>query len=154
MRFEPRSSPTCSRRSVPRLPARVMLVASRILTRTPWGRGGCASTSNSLVNAAIQSPALANRFTSATSLTSANPASAAAAAVSISERSATAHIRISRRSTSGLSILRARLKAPVSSANALTLPPPPKNAIKYGHWNSTNSPTSTRSVMHLAYASP
>src|SRR6266851_3681881 len=34
----------------------------------------------------------------------------------------------------------------------MTLPRPPRNAIKFGHWNSIHSRTSTRSFIHLAYA--
>src|SRR5881392_1663048 len=30
-------------------------------------------------------------------------------------------------------------------------PPPPSNAITYGHWNSIHSRSSTRCSMHLAY---
>src|SRR5438067_13641746 len=56
----------------------------------------------------MDTPALAIRLIRATSLTSARPASAAKAAVSITDRSPTAHMKINRSRTSGLLIFRAR----------------------------------------------
>src|ERR1700686_187159 len=129
-----------------------MLVASSSRTRTELPKLIDLSTSSSPSNAPIQSADLGDHLTTTTSLTSASPAWAANAADSIRDRSATAHIKINRSRTSGLSIFRARANAPVSYASSLTLARPPRNAIKYGHWNSIHSRTSTRSVIHLAYA--
>jgi hypothetical protein len=54
-------------------------------------------------------------------------------AVSRSDRSATAQIKIICSTSAGLRIARRRVNAPVSYANSSTRFDPPNNASKYGH---------------------
>jgi hypothetical protein len=77
------------------------------------GGGGAAGRRRSPASSApSHSPHLWNRLTSAASLTSANPLSAANAALVISDCSPTVHIISNRSSASGSSTFRARANAP------------------------------------------
>jgi hypothetical protein len=72
------------------------------------------------------SSARRKRPSSATSLTSANPVSAAIAAVSWRDRSATAQVKINRSRSTGLSTFRRRVNAPVSYADRVSRSSPPE----------------------------